>query len=350
MNIKNIDIIINIATPIGIIISCFILGLILEKRLANLCNKINEHPQLESYAILLESFNNIITIWLTLGGIGLALPTIKLPDTLYTLATKILIASFLISATFLASRLAVSLIRISSTKNESTLPLTSLFEYLTKVLIFSIGFLIIIQSIGVQITALITAFGVGSLSIGLAFQNTLSNLISGVNIIVSRKIRPGDYIKLKQGEEGYVVDVELKYTVIKDIFNNTIIIPNSQIIDSSFKNYTLEEKEMLIPIKVGVSYDNDLEKVEQITLNVAKEIMENVQGGVPEFEPFMRYEKFDYFAINFTVYLKVKEYYDQLIITHEFIKKLTKIYALESIKIPFPLPNIYLPENFTNNY
>lgn len=343
MNILKFNTVISIAIPLGIIACCFILGLILEKRLVNLCNKIQENSQLQPYTILLESFQNIVTIWLTLGGIGLALPSIELPNTFYVLATKILTSSFLASATVLASRLAVNLIRIYSTKNESTLPLTSLFEYLTKVLIFSAGFLIIIQSIGVEITALITAFGVGSLSIGLAFQNTLSNLISGVNIIVSRKIRPGDYIKLKQGEEGYVVDVELKYTVIKDIFNNTIIIPNSQIIDASFKNYTLEDKEMLIPIKVGVSYDSDLEKVERVTLNVAKEIMANVKGGVPEFEPFMRYEKFDYFAINFTVYLKVQEYYDQLIITHEFIKKLTKIYALENIKMPFPLPNIYLP-------
>ncbi len=71
----------------------------------------------------------------------------------------------------------------NSSKHETSVSLTSLFEYLTKVLIFSIGFLIIIQSIGIEITALITAFGVGSLSIGLALQNTLINLISGINII-----------------------------------------------------------------------------------------------------------------------------------------------------------------------
>lgn len=349
MNIENLpidlELIFKIATPILIIGSCVILGLYLEKYLKKLCNSIDDNTKLEPYAIILKSFQGIIFIWLILGGIGLALPTIKLPSTLYTLITKILLASFLASATFLASRLAVSFIRIYSSRNESTVALTSLFEYLTKVLIFSVGFLIIIQSLGVQITALITAFGVGSLSIGLALQGTLSNLISGVNIVVSRKIRPGDYIKLNNGEEGYVVDVELKYTIIKDILNNIIVIPNSHLIDASFKNFNLEEEEMLIPIKVGVSYDSDLEKVEQITLNVAKQIMEKVEGGVPEYEPFLRYEKFDYFAINFTVYLRVKEYYDQLIVTHEFIKKLFKVYALEGIKIAYPIHNTYLLNN-----
>ena len=123
--------------------------------------------------------------------------------------------------------------------------------------------MIIIQSIGVEITALITAFGVGSLSIGLAFQNTLSNLISGVNIILARKIRVGDYIRIRQGEEGYVVDVELRYTVVKDIYQNITVIPNSQVVNGSFKNYTLEDSSMLLPIEIGISYDSDLEKVEK---------------------------------------------------------------------------------------
>lgn len=339
---NNIEILIKIAIPLGIILGGFLCGFVIEKRLLKICNQVNNNPQLENYKILLQSFQGIVVIWLTLGGVSLALPFIKLNSTLDNLTNNILITIFLVSLTFLASRLAVNFIRIYSNKNESTLPLTSLFEYLTRVLIFTIGFLIIIQSLGIKITALITAFGIGSLSVGLAFQNTLSNLISGVNIIVSRKIRPGDYIQLKDGDEGYVVDVELKYTVIKDITNNTIVIPNSRLIDASFKNYSLPEQEMLIPIIIKISYESDLEKVEQITLNVAKEIMETVKGGVPEYEPFLCYEKFDYFCINCTVYLKVKEYYDQLIVKHEFIKKLNQTYKVEKIKIPFPLDNNYL--------
>lgn len=341
---NNIETAIAIFIPIAIILLGFLGGLILEKRLTKICHKISANPKLEPYTILLKSFQGIIVIWMTVAGIALALPLIKLPNTLNVLAEKILMSVFLISATLLVSRLAVSFIRIYSNRNESTIPLTSLFEYLTKVLIFTIGFLILIQSLGIKITALVAALGAGSLSIGLAFQGTLTNLISGVNIIVSGKIRPGDYIELKSGEEGYVVDVELKYTEIKNIFNNTIVIPNSQLINSSFKNYTLHEKEMLLPILVGVSYDSDLAQVEEITLSVAKKIMKTVEGGVPEYEPFLRYEKFEYFSINFTVYLQVQEYYDQLVVRHEFIKTLYQTYQLEGIKMPFPLKDSYLLE------
>ncbi len=337
---------ITIAIPLGIIVSSFLLGIILEKYLLKICKKFDDHSHLESYTIIVQSFQGVILIWSILGGITLALPFIYLPTALTILIQKIIIVIFSGSTTICIAKLAVNLIQVYSQKNENTLPLTSLFSYLTQVLIFIIGFLITIQSLGIKITALVAAFGIGSLSIGLAFQNTLTNLISGVNIIVSRKIRPGDYIELKNGEQGYVTDVELKYTVIKDINNNTIVIPNSQIIDASFKNYSLPEKEMLIPITIGVNYESDLEKVEQITLNIAKEIMLNIEGGVPEYEPFLRYEKMDYFAINFTIYLKIKEYYDQLIIKHEFIKKLTKTYQLEGIKIAFyPLDNYSLLSN-----
>lgn len=335
----NIDLIIKLITPVSIILLIVLIGVIVEIRLKKLRENLENNQRLAPYTSILQSFQGIIFIWSVVGAVAMALPTIGFPNSLNTLVEKILIVVALGAGTLLASRLAVNAVQIYSLRNESTVSLTSLFEYLTKVLIFSIGFLIIIQSIGIQITALITAFGVGSLSIGLAFQNTLSNLISGVNIIVSRKIRPGDYIKLNNGEEGYVKDIELKYTVIKDIYNNIIVIPNSQLIDSSFKNYSLEDQTNLLTIKVAVSYESDLEKVEQVTLDVAKYVVTNCKGGDKKSEPFLRYEKFDYFAINLAVYLPIEEYYDQFLITHEFIKKLYKTYQQENIKIPFPLKN-----------
>nr|WP_206688589.1 mechanosensitive ion channel domain-containing protein [Cyanobacterium stanieri] len=334
-------------TPISIFVLIVAVGLIIENRFKSIVRNIETRPKLEQYSFVLKSFNGIIFIWSIVGAIALILPMIDLPNSFNILVEKTLIVVALGAATILVSRLAVSIIQAYSVKNESTVSLSSLFEYLTKVIIYSTGFLIIIQSIGVEITALITAFGVGSLSIGLAFQNTLSNLISGVNIILARKIRVGDYIRIRQGEEGYVIDVELRYTVVKDIYNNITVIPNSQVINGSFKNYTLEDTSMLLPIEIGISYDSDLEKVEQITLETAKYVMENIKGGRKEYEPFMRYEKFDPFAIKFTVYLKINEYFDRLIITHEFIKNLYKNYQQEKIKIAYPITNNFLsPDNF----
>lgn len=345
MESLNLALFLKLLTPLLILMGIIVTSLIVENRLKKIAFSLNNNPQLKQYGFVPKSLNGIIFVWSVVGAVALILPMLDLPNALNTLIEKIIIVIALSAGTLLASRLAVSTIQIYSIKSDTTVSLSSLFEYLTKVIIFTIGFLIIIQSIGVKITALITAFGVGSLSIGLAFQNTLSNLISGVNIILARKIRVGDYISTSKGEEGYVIDVELRYTVVKDIYDNITVIPNSQIIDSSFKNYSLENSSMLLPIEIGISYDSDLDKVEKITLNVAKKILKTVKGGHQEYEPFLRYEKLDQFAIKFTVYLKIHEYFDRLIITHEFLKELYRVYQQENIKIAYPITNNFIDVN-----
>ena len=92
---------------------------------------------------------------------------------------------------------------------------------------------------------------------------------------------------------------------------------------------------------MGVSYESDLKKVERVTLEIAREVMKEVSGGVADFEPFLRYHHFDYFRINFAVYLKVQEFFDTLLIKHEFIKRLHQKYQQEGIDIPRALPLNY---------
>ena len=342
MSTPDWDLILRMLAPIAFVLVSALVGFIIENRFKNFRKKLPPDSLLGRYSSLLQSFEGIFVILIIAGAIALILPTIKLPPSLIALGEKILIVVALTTITLLVSRLAVNTIKLYSLRSETAVSLTSLFEYLTKVVIFSIGFLIIIQSIGIEITALITAFGVGSLSIGLAFKSTLSNLISGVNIIISRKIRPGDYVQLNNGEEGYVIDVELKYTLLKNIYNNIIVIPNSNIVDDSFKNFTLEESWMLLPIKIGVSYDSDLEKVEQVTLNTAQKILQGMSEEIADFEPFLRYEKFDYYAINFIVYLKINEYYDRFLIIHQFMKEIHKNYQQENIQMAYPLDQNFI--------
>jgi small-conductance mechanosensitive channel len=171
--------------------------------------------------------------------------------------------------------------------------------------------------------------------------------MSGINIITSKKVRPGDYIELRTGEAGYVRDVDLRCTVIEEITNNLLVIPNAQIIASSFRNYSLPDHSLLVPVEVGISYDSDLEKVEKVTLEVMQEIAQLLQPQLGDYQPFIRYHKFDYYSIVLTVYLKVveEEFFQHLTIKHEFIKLLHRRYQQEGIKIPYPILFPYPPSN-----
>jgi small-conductance mechanosensitive channel len=231
---------------------------------------------------------------------------------------------------------------VSSLKE--VLPPTSLLEHLIKVLVFIIGGLVLLRSLGISITPALAGLGIGGLAVALALQGPLANFFSGIHLLLSKQIRIGDYIKLETGEEGYIVDITWRNTTIKQLSNNIVIIPNSKLASLIIVNYDQPEKELSIPINIGISYSSDLEKVERVTLEVAKEVMREVPGGVPEFEPVVRYHSFGEYSINFTVILRAKGYTDQFLIKHEFIKRLYLRYKKEGIEIPFPIRVIYLKE------
>jgi small-conductance mechanosensitive channel len=106
----------------------------------------------------------------------------------------------------------------------------------------------------------------------------------------------------------------------------------------------MPQPEMACLVQVGVSYESDLEKVERVTVEVGKEVLEKTAGGIKEFDPFIRYHTFSDFSVNFTVILRVATFVDKYLVTHEFIKALHKRYKKEGIEIPFPIRTVHLKE------
>jgi small-conductance mechanosensitive channel len=104
----------------------------------------------------------------------------------------------------------------------------------------------------------------------------------------------------------------------------------------------LPDPELAVLVSVGVHYDSDLRKVEQVTSQVAKEVMQTVPGGVPSFNPFIRYHTFNQSSIDLTVILRSQRFVDGYLIKHEFMKRLQQRYREEGIVIPFPIRTVYL--------
>lgn len=115
------------------------------------------------------------------------------------------------------------------------------------------------------------------------------------------------------------------------------IIPNSKLASTIVRNYYLPELDMAVLVAVGVHYRSNLAKVEQVTIEVAREVLREVPGGVPWFEPFIRFHTFGEYRVEFNVILRVKEPVDQYIVTHEFIRRLHDRYRQEGIDIPEPV-------------
>jgi small-conductance mechanosensitive channel len=332
----------QLVLPLIFVAAGLVLGFIFEKVILWELRKIAARTKGEVDDILVGSLKGVAFLWFVLAGIYGAVRSIHVESEILTVIHKTLLIIVILSVTVVVARISVGAVTRYSRQVGGAMMSSTIFASLTKFVVFIIGALVILQSLGISITPVLTALGVGGLAVALALQETLSNLFAGIQVIASRQIRPGDYIKLSTGEEGYVEDINWRYTAIRALPNNMIIVPNSKLASAIATNYDLPQKEMAVLINVGVSYGSDLEKVERVTVAVAREVMSEIEGGIPGFEPFIRYNNFGDSSIDFTVILRAREFVNQYLIKHEFVKRLHKRYQDEGIEIPFPCRNLYL--------
>lgn len=238
------------------------------------------------------------------------------------------------SLTFLASEVLVKFIRIHGPVIDRTQPTTTLTENVIRIVVVILGLLVILNGLGLTITPILTALGVGGLAVALALQDTLANLFAGLYLTVAKHIRIGNYIKLSSGEEGYLVDIDWRASRLRQLSNNTVLVPNAKFSQSIVTNFHSPEHELVVTIEGTVDYTSDLERVEAITTEVARDVMRSVQGGVPSFDPLVRFHTFGDPGIGFSVILRAREFVDQFLIKHEFVKRLHKRFAAEGIAIP----------------
>ncbi|MGH7670338.1 MAG: mechanosensitive ion channel domain-containing protein [Gemmatimonadaceae bacterium] len=251
-------------------------------------------------------------------------------------------AVLLLSATWTLGRIAGDFVNARTADAE--LPSANLIANLARAGVLMIGALVLLQALDIKITPILTALGVGGLAVGLALQDTLANLFAGIQILISKQVRVGDFIRLSSSEEGFVTDITWRYTIVRELGNNFTIVPNSKLSSAVTSNFSLPQPEQSVSIQVGVSYDSDLEMVERVTIDVARQIQQTVDGAVRTHEPFTRYHTFGESSIDFSVILRGQEYTSQYLMKHEFIKALHARYKTEGIDIPFPIRTVYLKQ------
>lgn len=206
-----------------------------------------------------------------------------------------------------------------------------------RTVILGLGTLVFLDSFGVSITPIIASLGIGSLAVALALQPTLENLFAGIQIVADKPILVGHFVRLESGEEGYVHKIDWRSTWIRMLPNHMVVIPNKTLINSRILNYYYPDAECALVMQVGIHYKSDLDHVERVTIEVAQDVLKSVPGGVATFQPFIRYHTFGDFSINFSVILRVREFVDQYLVKHEFVKRLKARYEKEGIVIPYPI-------------
>ena len=156
-----------------------------------------------------------------------------------------------------------------------------LLHRFSRVLLIPIAGITLLSLYNINVNALIAALGIGGLAVSLAAQDTLSNVISGIMIMMDQPFRVGDRIEIpKLNTWGDVVDIGLRSTRIRTSDNRLVIIPNNVISTDQVVNYTYPDPRYRIQIEIAVGYEHDIEKVRQILVDTVSQV-----GGVISYKP-----------------------------------------------------------------
>ncbi|MBL4850803.1 MAG: mechanosensitive ion channel [Gammaproteobacteria bacterium] len=144
------------------------------------------------------------------------------------------------------------------------------FAKLFQIVLFATIFILLLQVMGINLTAL-AVFG-GALGVGLGFglQQIASNFVSGLIILLDRSVTVGDYVELEDGKAGTILELNMRATTLKTYDGKDIVVPNEQFITTSFTNWTHRDRLQRYDIVFSVAYKTDLDKLLDLVRSVVR--------------------------------------------------------------------------------
>jgi small-conductance mechanosensitive channel len=204
--------------------------------------------------------------------------------------------------------------------------------------LLTIGFLISLRAVGLDLRVLMVFAGALGIGIGLGMQNTMANLIAGFSLVFGRRIRKGDWIQV--GDTlGAVQEVGLRATKVRTRDNIEYLIPNGDLTGTTIVNYTLSDPLIRIHIPVGVSYSSNPQEVEAILMKAAAENEKVNKGKKPE----VWFSEYGDSSLNFEllVWIDVRRVTENRVRSDLYFT-IFQALAEAGIEIPFPQRDLHI--------
>lgn len=333
----------ELATPFAVLVVTLVIAWVAKRLLFRALDHWAGRTESTLDNIVVDSLRTPFMLWALILAVHLATQASVLSARITKVASQGLLILWIVSLTLVAARLAGDVAKHYGARTRGALPVTTLTQNVARLFAISFGVIILLNQLGISITPIVTALGVGGLAVALALQDTLANFFAGFYVSLAGKVRVSDYIKLDSGEEGYVTDISWRSTSIRALPNNLIIVPNAKLAQAIVTNYHLPEKRMSVLIPIGVAYNSDPDQVERILIEEALLGAKDIPGLLAEPAPFVRFiPGFGDCSLNFTLICQVAEFVDQYLAQHELRKRILWRFRHEGIEIPFPVRTVYL--------
>jgi small-conductance mechanosensitive channel len=282
-------------------------------------------------------------LWCIVLALAVSVEVAELPTRLARQVSLVLQAAIILSVTITLAHVLSSLVRAAGERRALGVGVTGWATGSVRLVVTIIGLLVLLSSLGIQITPILTALGVGGLAVALALQDTLQNLFAGMHLLADKPIRVGDYVKLGDGEEGYVVDVGWRSTRLRMLQNSVIIVPNHKVAQSTITNYDLPDSRVALRIRVAVGHGEDPDHIERLLLEEATRGIGHVPGLLADPKPSaMLIPGFGDSSLDFTLVCHVASFVDQFEVQHQLRKRVLARLREESIEMPYPSRTVYV--------
>ncbi|MBI2427967.1 MAG: mechanosensitive ion channel family protein [Ignavibacteriales bacterium] len=317
----------------------FLLNTVGRKVISKTTNKIDDRI----LDILLErivALSGILGLYLGMKELRLGLRTtndgilsfIDYSNIVLYIITAILLTTIVVKIT--RTIITETVRRTARRNNEDelgqTLPL--LLNRVATFVIIAVAAIVVLDKFGQNISSILTILGAGSLALGLAAQDTISNMISGFVIMIDRPFRVGDRVKIPTGEIGDVYEIGLRSTKILDFDNNLLIVPNNDLVKTRIVNYGYPHGEIRVVVEVSVAYGSDIEKVKHIMLSAASANAHVLRTPAPEAYLMKLADS----SMNFSLFCRVPDFKVQFVTAEALRIAIYNELVKAKIEIPFP--------------
>jgi len=298
--------------------------------------------------ILLDIFHKPIVIWVVAYGLTSAILTLPFMSDYYNIVFQIYNIMVILIVTWIVYRIFREIVikylfhLSKGKKGDLENVLIPILEKLGIVTIGFIGFAMILQVLGVNVSLLLASMGIMGIILGLAAQQTLGNFFSGLHILADKAFRIGDIIMLENDEGVYrVMDVGIRSTRLYELFSNTVVfVPNSKLASQNIINFNRPDSRMKIRVDVSVSYGSDVKKVIRVLKDIAYSNPHIMKGE--KYEPMVIFRGFGSSSLNFSLYVWVEDIMDQWDVASRLREEIVNTFRKEGIEIPYPQMDVHI--------
>ena len=209
---------------------------------------------------------------------------------------------------------------------------------IVRYIVLFIGIIVILQSAGINLSAVTVLAGAVGVGIGFGLQNITNNFVSGIIILFERPIKVGDRIEMGD-VSGDVIQISMRSTTIVTNDNISIIVPNSDFISSKVINWSHTDRNIRFNISIGVSYNEDPQNIRKLLLEVVREN----EGVLNEPKPDVLFKDFGDSSLNFNLRVWTREYIDKPdVLKSQIYYAVFEKFKEHDIEIPFPQRDLHI--------